>query len=492
MVIFFGSLSSAGFGFDQAWWASIMSSDKFTERFGTYSINANAWSLTPSQQSVGTGVGYVGVILGLLAASPVNEQLGRKKTMFLQTGVVTVGIIIESCTKDSFAQFLVGKAIVFFGGGIATNVIPVYQAEVAPPQLRGLMAGTYNAFLMIGGLFAALIVYLCRHIPSDWAWRAVVVAQIGIPFLGWIGLPFLPESPYWLVQQGRVIEAASALRRLRGHDFPAEAEVDRLHQQAVQQRNMEGQEGISWIDCIKHPVYLRRTIISFATQVFQQAQGISFVANYQAVFLSQIGFRQVLLLAVIIYVIGIVANIIGMLSSDRLGRRSTLLYSAGCLAAFMLVIGGLTTQGPSQMSYAMQLTAVAMLVLWFFMFQVTWGPLAWVITSEVPPSAVREKMVSLSGLAAYGTGLIIVFINPHVQDKIGGNVAFIYGGLSIVSFFFVYFLVPELRRRSLEDIDEMFNERLPVKAFSSYVCKNRTSKELEEPTTEAAHVDNLP
>jgi MFS family permease len=318
------------------------------------------------------------------------------------------------------------------------------------------------------------------------------VAQIGIPFLGWIGLPFLPESPYWLVQQGRVIEAASALRRLRGHDFPAEAEVDRLHQQAVQQRNMEGQEGISWMDCIKHPVYLRRTIISFATQVFQQAQGISFVANYQAVFLSQIGFRQVLLLAVIIYVIGIVANIIGMLSSDRLGRRSTLLYSAGCLAAFMLVIGGLTTQGPSQMSYAMQLTAVAMLVLWFFMFQVTWGPLAWVITSEVPPSAVREKMVSLSGLAAYGTGLIIVFINPHVQDKIGGNVAFIYGGLSIVSFFFVYFLVPELRRRSLEDIDEMFNERLPVKAFSSYVCKNRTSKELEEPTTEAAHVDNLP
>lgn len=474
MVVIFGSISSAGFGFDQGWWSGLMSSSQFVENFGSFDPITKKWSLSSRQQSLGTGLGYVGVIVGVFCGSPLNEHLGRKRTFWIQSFVVTVGIIIESTTSASYAQFLVGKLIVYLGGGIATSVIPAYQAECAPKSLRGLMSGTYNAFLMIGGLAASLIVYLCRNIPSNWAWRVVIVAQIAIPAASWISLPLLPESPYWLVSQGRIDEAVASIQRLRGPLFDAQAEVSVI--KLLRQEEHERQASGSWLACFTDPVNRRRTIIAVGVQIFQQAQGISFVANYQSVFLMQIGFKQVLLMAVIVYVIGVVANLVAMATTDLLGRRQVLLSSSALLGACMITIGGLTAKGSDNMSYAMQVAAVVMLMLWFFSFQITWGPLAWVLTAEVPANQVREKTVAMSGMGAYITGLIIVFVNPYTQADIGGRVAFIYGSLSIAAFLFSWFFVPELKQRSLEQIDELFQQRIPTRKFESYVCPDTLEK----------------
>ncbi|KAL3442370.1 hexose carrier protein [Aspergillus insuetus] len=445
MVVVFGSISSAGFGFDQAWRASVLSSPQFIQNFGTVDPITHERVLSSYQQSLGTGLGYVGVIIRILCGSPMNERLGRKNTLWIQSAIVTAGIIIEATCKTSFAQFIVGKLIVYLGGGIATSAIPAYQAECAPKSLRGLMTGTYNAFLMLGGLAAALIVYVCRHISSDWAWRAVVVAQITIPLASWISLPFMPESPYWLVARGRLDEAAASLCRLHGPSFPAEAEVEALQIHSRQQRER---------------------LASATWAIFQQAQGISFVANYQAVFLQQIGFKEVLLMAVVVYAVGVVANFISMATTDRLGRRTTPTCSALLLGALMLCIGGLTTtNGATNMSNAMQVASVVLLMLWFFSFQLTWGPLAWVLTAEVPPGAVREKA------------------------EIGGRLAFIYGALSVLAFGFAWSFVQEMRQRTLEEIDEMFRDGVPARLFKGHVCRRvpggagvlaSTSKEEEE------------
>ncbi|KAL4861193.1 hypothetical protein BDV12DRAFT_208297 [Aspergillus spectabilis] len=425
MVVVFGLISAAGFGFDQAWWASVLSSPQFIQDFGTIDSIMLERVLSSHQQPLGTGLGYVGVIIGIFCGSPMNEKLGRKNTFWVQSAIVTAGIIIEATCKMSFTH-------------IATSVIPAYQAECAPKSLRGLMTGTYNAFLMLGGLAAALIVYLCRHIPSDWAWRAVVVAQIGIPLASWISLPWMPEYPYWLVSSGRLEEAAASLRRLRGPAFPAEAE------------QRERLASATWTVCSTDPVNRRRTL---------------------AVFLQQIGFKEVLLMSVVVYVVGVVANFMSMGTTDRLGRRTMLTCSALLLGAFMLCIGGLTTNGAARMSYTMQVASVVLLMLWFFSFQVTWGPLAWVLTAEVPPGQVREKVVALSGLGAYLTGLVIVFVNPYTQAEIGGRVAFIYGALSLLACGFAWVFVPEMRQRTLEGIDEMFRDGVPTRAFKSHVCR---------------------
>ncbi|CAG8188993.1 unnamed protein product [Penicillium olsonii] len=469
VVVIFGSISSAGFGFDQGWWSALMSSTQFVSNYGQLDPVTDTWALTSNQQSLGTGLGYVGVIVGVFGGSPVNERLGRKNTLWIQSFIVTIGIIIESTAEKSYAQFLVGKLLVYLGGGMATSVIPAYQGECAPKSMRGLMAGTYNAFLMVGGFFATLIVYLCQHIPSNWSWRVVVVAQIAIPAASWASLPFLPESPYWLVSRGRLDEAVVSLRRLRGVSFPAEAEVANMQQLLEEQQ--ERRATATWSACVTDSVARRRTIIAVGSQIFSQAQGISFVANYQAVFLQEIGFKEVLLMSVVVFVIGIAANLIFMATADRLGRRNVLIYSAALMGAFMITIGGLTANGAEHMSYQMQVAAVVMLMLWFFTFQYTWGPIAWVLSSEIPPIQMREKSVALSGMGAYITGLIIVFVNPFTQADIGGRVAFIYGALSVLSVLFAWFYVPEVKNRSLEQIDEMFLDKVSARAFQSHVCR---------------------
>ncbi|OJZ81401.1 hypothetical protein ASPFODRAFT_703877 [Aspergillus luchuensis CBS 106.47] len=464
VVAIFGSVSSAGFGFDQGWRASMMSLTQFNRHFGYYDPVQQAWSLSNRQQSLGTGLGYVGVILGLVCGTPLNERLGRRNSLWVQSAVATAGVAIESSCQDSYAQFLVGKVVVYFAGGIASTC--------APQHLRGMRTGLYNAFLMVGGFCAALIVYLCRHVPSDWAWRSVVVAQVAIPAMGWLSLPFLPESPYWLLRRGRRAAAIASLRRLHALDAAAaEAEILSIEQQLVLQQHQQQQEKelASWMACLTDPVYFRRTLIA-------------------AVFLEQVGFRQVLLMSVIVYIIGIIGNLTGMFMADRLGRRNVLLPASGLLGACMLTIGGLTT--PSTASSSLSIAVVVMLMLWFFTFQSTWGPLAWAITAEIPPTgtAVREKMVTLAGSSAYGTGLVIVFVNPYTQAAIGGKVAFIYGALSVIAAAFVWMFVPETKRRSLEEIDEMFMARVPAREFKTYQCHSGASG-LDKAVDDKASVD---
>lgn len=108
VVAIFGSVSSAGFGFDQGWWASMMSLTQFNRHFGSYDPAQQAWSLSNRQQSLGTGLGYVGVILGLVCGTPLNERLGRRNSLWVQSAVVTAGVAIEASCQDSYAQFLVG------------------------------------------------------------------------------------------------------------------------------------------------------------------------------------------------------------------------------------------------------------------------------------------------------------------------------------------------------------------------------------------------
>jgi hypothetical protein len=142
------------------------------------------------------------------------------------------------------------------------------------------MAGTYNAFLMAGRLAADFIVYLCRHITSDWVWRSVVVAQIAIPFIKCLSLSTLPESPYWLMQRGRLDEAAVNLSCHRAISLTdAKVAISLLHQQQHQLQSHDHQSASSWSACFTDRINLHRTVIAVGAQVFQRAQGISFVAN---------------------------------------------------------------------------------------------------------------------------------------------------------------------------------------------------------------------
>ncbi|OJJ42879.1 hypothetical protein ASPZODRAFT_162068 [Penicilliopsis zonata CBS 506.65] len=482
IVTVFGSMGAAGYGFDLGWWSGVLSTSQFARAYGKYDAVTGAYAMSSVQESIGSGTATAAVIAGLFVGTPINERLGRRMTMLIQALTVVVGVIIEATSGNRYVQLIVGRMVVYFGGGLAANVVPVYQAECAPPHLRGLMSAGYNIFLMWGGFLACLIVFLCRSLENEWAFRTVIVCQLLMPAMMACGLFLLPESPRWLIRQGRLDEARAVVRTLRRGVVDEDAEVLQLQAQLEEEKTLHAAS--SYLDCFRG-TNLRRTIICIGPQALQQAQGISFISNYLGTFMEQLGFDSVLLILVIIYAAGCVSNIISLYTNDRLGRRPTLLVSAGVQAICMLSIGGLATHGTANISLSMQHAAIALLVIWFFSFQGTWGPLAWVICSEAPTAQLREKTVSVGALGSYASGLVITFVNPYVQDAIGGNVAFIYGSFSVVAVVFVFFVVPELKNRSLEELDEMFHAKLPTRKFRTYQTHGllANSKLIDGPET---------
>ncbi|KAL2843172.1 hypothetical protein BJY01DRAFT_248756 [Aspergillus pseudoustus] len=166
----------------------------------------------------------------------------------------------------------------------------------------------------------------------------------------------------------------------------------------------------------------------------------------------------------------------------KLGRRVNMLVGACLMGAMMLGVGSATANGSVSLLPAAQNRCVAMLILWYVFFGLSWGPGVWILGGEVGTGQLRERTLLLSSLGSFATSVPINFVNPFVQAAIGGRTAIIYGSFSVGAMAFVYFYLPETKDRSLEELDEMFQQKVPTRAFKHHLCTGLGAqiRELEE------------
>lgn len=302
---------------------------------------------------------------------------------------------------------------------------------------------------------------------TDRPFSTVILCQLFVPVGIVLGYAFLPETPRYLVYRGRLQEAEASMKVLFGPHYNAREEIQLLQLQLEEQR--EFHKATSLLDCFRG-VNLRRTVIAMGTQILQQAQGISFINNFIVTFMEQLGFPDPLKSNVIVQTCGLVANLISLYTFDKLGRRINMLVGALLMAAMMMGVGGASAHGTDNLSTMTQNGCVAMLILWYVFYGLSWGPGVWILSGEIGTGQLRERTLLLASLGSFVTSVPINFVNPYVQAAIGGRVTFIYGSFSVAAIAFVYFLLPETKDRSLEELDEMFQNKIPTREFSSYVC----------------------
>jgi SP family sugar:H+ symporter-like MFS transporter len=165
-------------------------------------------------------------------------------------------------------------------------------------------------------------------------------------------------------------------------------------------------------------------------------------------------------------------HVLTFITFDKLGRRWSLLIGSIGMAATMLGTGGAIESGHAVADLSVQAknACAALLILWYCIYGFTWGPGCWIVTGEIGTGQLRERTIFLASMGSFLTSVPINFVNPYVQKAIGGRVTFIYGAFSVVSIFFVWMCVPETCRRSLEELDEMFQTHVPTWKFNNYVC----------------------
>ncbi|KAM8750340.1 proton myo-inositol cotransporter-like isoform 2-T2 [Acanthopagrus schlegelii] len=282
---------------------------------------SNLWQELLVSSTVGAAA------LSSLGGGSLNGWLGRRICIILASFIFTVGGIVLSIAPDK-EVLLVGRIIVGFGIGIASMTVPVYIAEVSPPQQRGQLVTINSLFITGGQLIASVIDGAFSYMSHD-GWRYMLGLSIIPAALQFIGFFFLPESPRWLIQKGRSQEAREALSRIRGGQS-IDSEYDTIKTSIEEEEKEAGGGGLVILRILRHGPTRRALIVGCGLQMFQQLSGINTVMYYSATILQMAGVRDdklAIWLAAATSATNFVFTFVGVWLVERVGRRKLTLGS---------------------------------------------------------------------------------------------------------------------------------------------------------------------
>jgi MFS family permease len=417
-------------------------------------------------QGLATGSLALGAIMGCLIAGAFSDRYGRRKGLLLAAAIFGL-----SSLAMAFAPgrdfFISARCMAGLGVGMASMLSPMYIAEVSPAPLRGRMVAINQLTVVTGILVTSIVNYSLRHQGQD-AWRWMFGLGLAPSVLFFIGAWWLPESPRWLVQAGRVDQAANLLEKIGGPVFARETlglirgsvgpgtGTSRVGIAAMAGRSGAGGSGTGgsrsgrsqprYGDVFQKAV-LPAVLVGIGLAVFQQFCGINVVFNYTPRIFSSIGVPQdgQLLQTVFIGGVNLVFTLLAMLLVDKLGRKPLMLFGAGALAVLYIIVARLLAAGSASVSWYL-LAAIGTYAL-------SLAPVTWVLISEIFPNAVRAVATSVAVLSLWAAYFILVFSFPILFDWLKDSTFYIYSGICMLGFAFVLLFVRETRGRTLEEVE---------------------------------------
>ncbi|RWR05258.1 sugar porter family MFS transporter [Paenirhodobacter populi] len=404
------------------------------------------FDLNHRQQELVTSVILVGAVIGALSCGKISSLIGRRYTIMLVAAIFAGGVIAAGLAPSAFwlgaARLVLGFAV-----GGASQIVPVYIAELAPAEKRGRMVTFFNISIGVGILAAGLVGAFLQNL---WDWRMMFAVAAVPAVLLLISMLLLPESPRWLVGQDRVPEARATLDLVRETEKEVHREIRSIEKinDAADARKDNG-----W-RILAQPWMRPALVAGLGVAAFTQLSGIEMLIYYTPTLLTNAGFSHNVALhaALGVAVIYLVMTIVGKLLVDHLGRRRLVLIMLPGAVISLLVMGALFLIGGEVASNAWLIVGC----LFAFMVFNAGGiqVIGWLIGSEVYPLSVREKATSLHAAVLWGSNLVLTATALTMVQwlSIGGAMWF-YAALNALGFIFVYFLVPETKGKSLEAIE---------------------------------------
>ncbi|KAM3504397.1 hypothetical protein MY11210_008366 [Beauveria gryllotalpidicola] len=500
----FASFGGIFFGYDSGYINGVTASPIFYKAVE----GAAAEKLSDPNSSLIVSILSCGTFFGALIAGDMADWIGRKWTVILGCAIYAVGVVVQMITSPSNAlgPIVAGRLVAGLGVGFESAIVILYMSEICPRKVRGALVSGYQFCITIGLMLASIVVNYTSHFDNTSSYRIPIGIQFPWAFVLGGGLLFLPESPRYYIKKGMVQKAVSSVSRLRGQPESSEyvqSEVAEIVANEEYERALIPSTTWfgSWANCFKGSLWtsksnLRRTILGTSLQMMQQWTGVNFIFYFSAAFLKSTGaVKDVFLTSMIFTIINVLSTPLSFWTVERFGRRSILIFGAagmlvcqflcaiiGVTAGFDRVHATPTVQDPTATT-PNNLSAVnaqiACISIFIFFFASTWGPGAWVVIGEIFPLPIRSRGVGLSTASNWLWNTIIAVITPYMVGSDKGNlkskVFFIWGGLCTCALVYTYFLVPETKGLSLEQVDKMMEESTP-----------RTSAKWKPTTTFAA------
>ncbi|KAI9761954.1 MAG: hypothetical protein M4579_000737 [Chaenotheca gracillima] len=454
LVGVFASLGSVLYGYDLGVIAEVIACPSFKAQF-----NPTA-SETGAVVSLFTGGAFFGAAIG----GPAGDRLGRRLTILFGALIFCLGGAIQTAAQ-SLGYLYGGRFVAGLGVGVLVMIVPLYQAELAHPSIRGRITSLQQFMLGVGSLVASWVSYgTYVDIANDNSqqWRVPLGLQI-VPagILAMLILLF-PESPRWLIDHGHSEKGLKTLARLHAHGDETDVWVRAEYSQIQESISFEHEhEAKSYKQLFTDKPSFRRLFLTVALQASVQMTGVSAIQYYSVTIFGQIGIngQDALKYQAINSIIALIAQFFCMLFIDRLGRRWPLILgNLGNMVTFIIAAILLATFPPGLTSnIGAEWGFIIVTWIYNFSFSATCGPLSWIIPSEVFDTRTRSKGVSIATMMSFAFNTMIGQVTPIAMEAVRYKFYILFIICNLTNAIFFWALLPETARLPLEEMNYLFS-----------------------------------
>ncbi|HTG71181.1 MAG TPA: sugar porter family MFS transporter [Candidatus Udaeobacter sp.] len=392
----------------------------------------------------------IGCIVGAAMSGILGDRFGRKKVL-ITAALLFIISSIGTAIPDTFSGFIIARIIGGIGIGITSLLCPLYNAEIAPAKYRGRLVAL-NQLAIVSGIFLTYFVNVwisgsgdeAWGVENAWRWMFGVGAVPGLLFL--ILLFFVPESPRWLIKQGRAAESLPILLKIHGEELAKKEVID------IKQSFKEESGSIRQLFS---PGLRIALLVGVGLAVLQQVTGINAVMYYAPEIFKATGAgtNSSLIQTILVGFINFVFTIVALWLIDKVGRKALLLVGTASMAICLLVIGVAFHTG-----HAAGPLVLVFILLYVASFATSLGPVVWVIISEIFPNRIRGKATAIAAMMLWAADYLVSQTFPPLLSSAGPASTFwIYGSMSLIALLFTWRVVPETKGKSLEEIESLWS-----------------------------------
>jgi sugar porter (SP) family MFS transporter len=403
----------------------------------------STFSLSRQMEGVLVSIVLVGSMIGAVSGGAASDRFGRRAILLTGGVIFVVGSILAPLSTNVMSLIL-ARAFLGLAIGFTSVTAPVYVSELSPPQSRGMLIGLYQFALTLGIALANLVGYGLAE-QQNWRWMFGLGAVPAVFFF--LMVLTVPESPRWLIAQGRSREAEGVLRSYTNEEGAAVLLTEIRNSLLVK---VERRWRTLWSAAAR-----RSLLIAVGFTVLQQVTGINTVFYYGPQIFALAGIasdKNAIFSTLLLAVMNVLATIVALVLVDRVGRKPLLYSGVGgmTLALFLLA---LCFQSSAALGQSLGIVATACLMVYVICFAFSMGPIAWILVAEVFPLRLRGRGAAAATLGSGASNSIVAFTFLPLIQAVGNSVTFsIYGCFCILTLLFVRFVIPETKGRELESI----------------------------------------
>ncbi|CAI7615387.1 unnamed protein product [Penicillium manginii] len=500
------SMANMQYGFDLAAVGSLQAMPGFLKVFGYPSPDSDTgYAIDSTVQQLITSLLTLGSFVSSLVAGFFSSYLGRRQALWLACVVNAIACGIQIGTSSAGVLYL-GRLLLGFANGFLVTFSNIYTAEAAPAHMRGVMVALFAYWVNIGSIMGAVVDNKTKERMDALSYRIPLACLYIVPALLFVALFFVPESPRWLLHRGKEDAARKALEQLRGSSYAKILAIAPGYNSGDENGSVESTSVIptllevEWAEMVKgveeekrtqgdvaaldmfRGVELRRTILCYCMIGCQTASGVWFLIGYQTYFFTVCGIAKAFEFSIMNTCFGFLGVNIGMYAiREWLGRRSILILGAVACGLCQLASAIAASVSPNSLQTGQ--TLVAFTALFMFFYNGCVGAASYPVATELVSSRLRAWTVGTATSLGYLLAWLVNFCTPYFINpehlNWGARYGYIWTASNLLCVVFFYFFMPEMKGRSLEELDEIFAARIPARKFESYRCLIR----------EAAHLD---